>query len=366
MQLDPTAVGPPANVVRQRLDERVHTRSLSQGLKSFVPAGGLWLLTLVGIIFLPWWAKVPLGILNGAFVGVVFLVGHDACHGILFPHRWMNRIGGRMCLMPALHPLAAWVHNHNGLHHGFTNIREKDPGFPPLSVEQYRAMSRVRRWIYRVGRTWYGLGVLYFVDMWIKWEILPRGNRSPRNWRAYQIDRAFVLLFMVCWIGLLVGTALINDEGVLGAVGMVVVGFVLPQFIWNWFIGFIILQQHTHPRVPWYSELDKPMPSYFQSQLRATPHLHFPKPYRFALRNVMEHTAHHADPGVPLYHLAEAQQTLDKAYRREIVRVLWTPGNFLRMLRTCRLYDYSTHRWLDYDGTPTTPVLLKSPAETPA
>ena len=128
----------------KRSNERVHTQSLVQGLKSFVPAGGLWLLTLVGIVLLPWWAKVPLGILNGAFIGVFFIVGHDACHGILFPRRWMNRIGGRMCLMPALHPFAAWVHNHNGLHHGFTNIRERDPGFPPLSLDEYRAMPRWR------------------------------------------------------------------------------------------------------------------------------------------------------------------------------------------------------------------------------
>ncbi len=366
MQLDPTTAGPTVQVVRQRLDDRVHARSLGQGLKSFLGSGSLWLLTFVGIILLPWWAKVPLGILNGMALGVFFIVGHDAGHGILFPRRWMNRLGGRICLLPALHPFAAWVHNHNGLHHGFTNIKEKDPGFPPLSVAEYRALPGWRRWIYRLSHTWYGLGVLYFVEMWIKWEILPRGSRAPRNWRAYQIDRAIVLLFAAGWIGLLVATALANDEGVLGAVGMVLVGFALPQFIWNWFIGFIIFQQHTHPRVPWYSDLDRPMPTYFQAQVRATPHLHFPKPYRFVLRHIMEHTAHHADPGVPLYHLADAQETIEKAYRRDIVRVLWTPGNFRQMLRTCRLYDYATHRWLDYDGTPTTPVLLASPEEAKA
>jgi len=363
MRLDPTAPGPTTGEVRKNLDKPLHAKSLAQGLSSFLPAGALWLLTMLGIVLLPWWAKVPLGVLNGMAIGVFFIVGHDAGHGILFPRRWMNRLVGRVCLMPALHPFAAWVHNHNGLHHGFTNIKEKDPGFPPLSLTEYQSLSGWRKFLYRISRTWYGLAALYFCEMWIRWEILPTGNRRPRNLRAYQIDRAVVLLFMAVWIGGLVAVALLNGEGWLGVLGMVAVGFLLPQFIWNWFIAFIIYQQHIHPRVPWYSELDKPMPSYFQAQVRATPHLYFPKPYRFLLRNIMEHTAHHVDPGVPLYHLPEAQQKIEKAYRREIVRVLWTPGNFRRMLKTCRLYDYAAHRWLDYDGTPTTPVLISKDIE---
>ena len=34
------------------------------------------------------------------------------------------------------------------------------------------------------------------------------------------------------------------------------------------------------------------------------------------------------------------------------------PGLF-ETLRTCRLFDYENHRWLDWDGTPTTAPLLR-------
>jgi omega-6 fatty acid desaturase (delta-12 desaturase) len=139
---------------------------------------------------------------------------------------------------------------------------------------------------------------------------------------------------------------------------------VVPQAVWNWLIGFIILQQHTHPRVPWYSERDFPCPSHFQKQVRATPHVIFPAPFRFLMRNVMEHTAHHADPTVPLYQVADAQKALERVYRRDIVRVIWTPFSFLRTLRICRLYDYASHRWLDYNGASLSePLLLGSAAE---
>ena len=52
-------------------------------------------------------------------------------------------------------------------------------------------------------------------------------------------------------------------------------------------------------------------PSYFQMQVRATPHLIFPAPFRWIMRHVMEHTAHHADPGIPLYHLPDAQKSVE-------------------------------------------------------
>ena len=352
-----TGLGPAVGEVRDRIADERRLRAMGLGLASFLGAGGSWLLTLVAVALAPWWAKVPLAAVNGFIIGIFFIVGHDACHGTLLPRRWMNRIAGRFCLLPALHPYTAWVHNHNGLHHGFTNIKEKDPGVPPLSPAEYRALAGWQRWLYRLGRKWYGLGVLYFVEMWLKWEVLPSPARAPRNPRAYRLDRLLVLAFGLVWIGAMAAAGWWQG-GPIGAVALVVIGFVIPQAVWNWLIAFLILQQHTHPRVPWYSEQDLPSPSYYEAQVKATPHVHFPAPFRFLMRHVMEHTAHHADPGIPLYRLTEAQKELEQTYRRDMVRVLWTRASFLRTLRVCRLYDYAEHRWVDYDGTPMTERLL--------
>ena len=350
-----SSVTPGVSEVRAHIPDTDRQRALLPGLLTFLLPLVCWLGTLAGAILLPWWAAIPLGALNGIAVGVMFIVGHDACHGILLPRRWMNRLAGRVCLMPALHPYTAWVHNHNGLHHAFTNIKEKDPGFPPLSPDEYRNLSAVGRWVYRRKRTWYGLGLLYFLDMWVKWEVFPTAARAPRNPKMYFWDRLLIAAFAVAWVGGLVAAGRGDWVATLVLVGC---GFLLPQFVWNWLIGFIILQQHTHPRVAWYSELDLPSPTFYEAQVRATPHLYFPPAFRWVMRHVMDHTAHHADPSVPLYHLTDAQQAIEKKYRRDMVRVIWTVGGFLTMLRTCRVYDYATHRWCDYDGTPLTPPLL--------
>lgn len=349
------APGPDVSEVRAQIPPAYRVR-LIVGLLSYLIPATLWVGTFVGILFLPWWAKIPFGLLNGILIGVMFIVGHDACHGILTPHRWLNRLLGRLCLLPSLHPYTAWVHNHNGLHHAFTNWKERDPGFPPLSVDEYQKLTGVRRWLYRQKRTWYGLGLLYFLDMWVKWEMFPTRERAPRNPKAYFWDRLLVSAFAVLWAG---GLVLAGWGNWLETLLLVLCGLVLPQMMWNWLIGFIILQQHTHPRVAWYSsELAGRGPTYFQMQVRATPHLTFPPAFRWIMRHVMEHTAHHADPGVPLYHLPDAQQVLDKKYRTDIVRVMWGPREFLHTMRTCKVYDYAAHRWCDFDGKPLTPRLL--------
>jgi len=355
MKQNTSLQGPPSGEVRGRIDEEQHRRTISQGMATFVITTAVWLLTLTGILIAPWWAKIPLALVNGLFISIMFLAGHDAGHGVLLPVRWMNRLIGRISLLPALHPFVAWCHNHNALHHAFTNLREKDPGFPPLDLDEYRALPGWKKLLYRVGRTWYGLGVMYFTGMWLKWEMFPTAERTPRDRDGYKWDRILVVAFAVAWIGLLVTAAIVQGESILA---MVLVGFVLPYAVWNWLIGFIIFQQHTHPKVPWYSQLDFPSPSYFQAQVRASPHLIFPAPLRFMMRHIMEHTAHHADPGVPLYHLEEAQKALERNYRRDIMRIAWSPSTLLETQRVCRLYDYDKHRWLDYDGTPLTEPLL--------
>lgn len=351
---------PNAPEVRETILDAHRVKSYLRGMTAFVVPLMAWAGLAVAIVFVPWWAKILLGFLNGIAIGVMFIVGHDACHGSLFPMRWLNRLTGRISLLPALHPCTAWTHNHNGLHHGFTNIREKDPGFPPLSVGEYTALSPWGRFLYRQFRTWYGLGFLYFCDMWIKWEMFPTRERAPKKTLFFQLDRLLVIAFAACWIGALAWAAVaMNDSIILN----ITAGFVLPQATWNWFIGFLIFQQHTHPRIPWYSEADSPEPTFFQAQVKATPHIVFPAPFRYLMRHIMEHTAHHTDTSIPLYRLPEAQAQLDRTYRREMVRVMWSFGMFMKTLRTCRLYDYANHQWQDYNGDYLTGPLLLAPSE---
>ena len=159
---------------------------------------------------------------------------------------------------------------------------------------------------------------------------------------------------------MLIGTALVNDEGVLGAIGMVVVGFVRPAVHLELVHRVHHLAAAHAPAGAVVLGVGQADAHYFQSQLRATPHLHFPRPYRFVLRNVMNTPPTTPTPGCR----STTSRTPSKRSTGRIAgrsSAYSGPRQFLRMLRTCRLYDYGTHRWFDYDGTPTTPGSSKTP-----
>ncbi|MEO8620647.1 MAG: hypothetical protein ABI625_06255 [bacterium] len=69
----------------------------------------------------------------------------------------------------------------------------------------------------------------------------------------------------------------------------------------------------------------------------------------------MEHTAHLVDTRVPLYNLTGAQDALERAYGEEnVITEKFSFAEMSRVFRTCQLYDYASHRWLTFDGVPTT------------
>jgi omega-6 fatty acid desaturase (delta-12 desaturase) len=72
----------------------------------------------------------------------------------------------------------------------------------------------------------------------------------------------------------------------------------------------------------------------------------------------MAHPAHHADPQTPAYDLPERQTALKQRRERETTDYVLSPGEYLRIVRTCKLFDYERMCWTDFTGTPTTPRLV--------
>jgi acyl-lipid omega-6 desaturase (Delta-12 desaturase) len=341
--------------VRAHLPEVSKTRSSLTGVTLFAVSLLLYVLTFAATILLPGWPlKIVAGLANGFFVAVLFVIAHDACHQALTPSPILNRIIGRISFLPSLHPYTSWEHSHNGLHHAFTNVKKIDPGYAPYSLSEFLALPAWRRCLERGYRTTLGLGLLYLVEIWWRCELFPSQNRRPkqRN-RTFQLDRILVAAFFISEILLLVFSAWRLH---LNPFAMIGVGFFIPYLSWNFVSGFLTFQHHTHPKVPWYADVKEW--TYFQGQVRSVVHVEFPFIVEIILHNIMQHTAHHVDPRIPLYHLRETQASLEAAYGAEITSVKFTWKGFFATIATCKLYDYEAHRWLDFDGTPTTPPLL--------
>src|SRR5204863_1568054 len=113
-------------------------------------------------------------------IGALFVLGHDAAHGSLVRTGWLNRLLGRLVMLPAYHPFTSWVHAHNTLHHGWTGLKGRHPDFAPMTLEEYRALPRWRKWLARFSRSPLGPGPRYMVEFYLGCLLFPpRHKRSP-------------------------------------------------------------------------------------------------------------------------------------------------------------------------------------------
>jgi omega-6 fatty acid desaturase (delta-12 desaturase) len=327
------------------------SRSVISGLAFLLIAESVFFCSLFGVFWLPHWLSFLSILGNGVSIAMLFIVGHDACHGSLTPNRRLNRWMGSLAFLPAMHPFSTWARTHNGMHHVWTNLKGLDPGYAPLSFDEYCKLSRRRQFLERCYRTIFGLGLFYFVEVWWKFEFFPSKDDQPINKREYQIDRLMVIAFLAAELLAFSCIAIFLDKPYPVLFSLYVV--LVPYSVFLWLMGFVTFQHHTHPEIPWFDNKDDW--SFFQSQVAGTTHVRFPRFIERILLNILEHSAHHVDPLIPLYHLHKGQRALETAFPKSIKIITWTPRVFYRTMRCCKLYDYRENRWLDFRGHPTTP-----------
>ena len=341
-----------AREVRSVMPENRRERSYALAIVIFVINVLLYGATFTFML----WPDMPLlnlgmAILNGIFIGLLFIVGHDACHGSFTPSSALNKLLARLAFLPSLQPYTSWSYSHNGLHHGWTNLKGKDVVFVPYTLEEYRALSAGRRFLERVFRSPFGVGLMYLSQIWWKYEVFPRADHAPKDKVTFFWDRVLVASFLIVQIAVAVLISF-TLEGppwylVLRALGLLVISYA----VWFLLIAIITFQQHTNPDVPWYDNAEEW--NFYRGQLHSTPHMHYPLWLHSILHNVMDHNAHHVDPLVPMYQLTTSQRSLEHACGDDIVTSLGTIRQYLRTMKVCRLYDYAKHQWTDYDGSPT-------------
>ncbi len=291
------------------------------------------------------------GVATGLLISRLFILGHDACHQSLTPHRRLNRWVGRLVFLPSLTPYSLWEVGHNVVHHGYTNLKEFDFVWQPLSLAEYRALSPVRRWLERVYRSGWAPWLYYLVEIWWGRMFFPRRKAMPTRRAVFTWDCLLVTAYAVVWIGGLVVAA---DVLQVSAPWLVGVGFGVPFLVWNAMIGFVVYVHHTHPEVAWYQ--DKVGWSASQAFVSTTVHLTFVSAMGSFLHHIMEHTAHHVDMSVPLYRLKAAQALLERKLPGAIVVQPFSWCWYAETARCCKLYDFDAQRWLDFAGRPTAPA----------
>jgi omega-6 fatty acid desaturase (delta-12 desaturase) len=346
-----------ARAWRAALPHDLRRSSNVRGGLIFTLQASLYLLLFLGTFLLPSpWLRFAAVAFMPLVIGGLFVIGHDACHGTLVASGRGNRLLGRLALLPAWHPFSSWVYSHNTLHHGWTNLKGREPAFPPFTKEEYDALPAWRRLLERFYRSPAGVGIFYAVDFYLKRLLFPRVGHRPPQRRAFQRDRLLVLGFFAAQLTAAWFLSGLTPDRRTPRALLTIFAVVPPWVVWVWFMGFVSYIQHTHPRMAWYDNVEEW--TFYHVQLRSTAHVVFPWPVERLLNNIMDHPAHHLDPGIPLYELPRGQQLLERSCPEHAVVIHWTPADFLRTCAACKLYDFRRHCWTDFTGTPTTPLGL--------
>lgn len=315
-----------------------------------------YLLSVAGAAILPtWWLKSLCVISATAIIGSLYVIAHDAGHGSYVPGRRLNRWIARIAFFPAFAPLAAWYRAHVFLHHNFLRVRGKDMVWMPWTIEEFRTASIWQRAWYRFLRTPVGLSFYWTCGNWFPYLLFPPRAEMPTLWRQNQFDRGLVIGFVaIMFIALSFLTHAAADWSwaePVGPIGIVFLCLLLPYLGWTYLIGLVDLLHHTHPNSICFSNCDEW--DYYTANVRSTVHLILPWGMNHMMHNILEHTAHHVDPRIPLYHLPAAQRELESRYAADVSVERVTVNYLARILRTCQLYDYDRRQWLNYAGAAT-------------
>jgi omega-6 fatty acid desaturase (delta-12 desaturase) len=296
-----------------------------------------------------WWLKLVCALAGGFVIGRLFIIGHDACHQSLTPHRRLNRWLGRIAFLPSLTAYSLWDMGHNVVHHGFTNLKGVDFVWAPATAQEYAAMGPVRRLRERIYRSGWGPGLYYMVEIWWDKMMFPRQAAMGNSHRpVFTRDCLLVSGFALAWIAALVAAALATQQSIWLTL---LLGFAVPVLFWFHMMGFVIYGHHTHVRVRWHD--DKAAWQRAQPFVSTTVHLTFPLRIGALLHHIMEHTAHHVDMSIPLYKLKDAQARLEELLPSRIIVQRFSWRWYFETARACKLYDFSRQCWTDFEGRAT-------------
>lgn len=326
-------------------------RSLSRGVGILVVHAVLYLVTLVGAVAsFPLPVNILFAVSNGVFISLLFIIGHDGCHGSFVPQRQWNVWFARLAFIPCVHSTSLWQRTHNEMHHVRTNLKGVDHVWAPMSKAEYDAASPARRWLERVYRGPFGPIVYYYLAFWLYRLVVPLAPETRSQWKRHLPESLFVLTgfaLTLAAIGVL-GTVLAPERSLWQTY---LVGWVLPFAVWNYVMGLTIYLNHTHPTIPWFG--DERTWTFYRGNVLGTTHVKMPRFLLPLFSDVLAHTAHHADVLLPVYALPDMQAELKQNFGADVHEYALSLAEYKKIYTACKLFDFERMCWTDFKGVPT-------------
>lgn len=293
--------------------------------------------------------KVLASVLLGVRLTSMYTLAHDASHRTLCASARLNWCVALLLGVPSVQNYRMWTHDHNHVHHPRTNGDHFD-FYRPMSKAEYDALSTFGRCMERVYRAPNIVGLfLYWALHWIPTRVWPN-PRTPAEQRG--LSMAYALPLMLFHGGMVAFLTLVAPRvAPIGAGTAVLLGWAVPLLLHFWISSVTLYLMHTHPNIPWFKgEIART--GDYAPELCSTV-LTTPDWFSKMVNNVYCHAAHHAHHGIPSYMLLPAQKRMNELLGNRLVVEPLSLRRALRTLKTCKLYDFERHQWLDFDGQPT-------------
>ncbi len=309
------------------------------------------------VLFAPWTlVKLAAAVLAGGKMANLVTLAHDASHNSLTTSRKLNELIAIVSFTPSLFNYRLWLYDHHNLHHHKTNEDHPD-SFTPISKNEFDSLSnwgKSKQRVYRLPTLWV-FGIYYIVERWWRAKFFPRAHMPAWVRKAAWPHTVYLLTSIACYLALLYFAPLYSDSSSFSAVFF---GFVIPFYVFQSLFSFTVYVQHTHPKVAWFRS--KPDRNEDGRQDFISVNVVFPKWVPYFFHYVYDHAAHHVHPAIPCYRLAEAQTRLNELIGAFAVLDKFSFRWLRQVQERCKLYDFENHRWLDFEGNPTSRVTLIS------
>ena len=320
--------GPPAwkEVVAKYAQPSLH-RSVWQIVNSLVPYVALWYL-MYRSLAVSYWIVLALAIVASGFLTRVFIIHHDCGHGAFFKSQKANDIWGFITGVLVSTPYQLWRWKHAVHHAGAADLDRRGLGaVPTLTVQEYLAASRWKRFSYRLVRNPFFLFVLAPPILFL---VLHRFSEAGASKR----DRRSVYWTNLAMLGVAIALIWMIGFKAYALIQLPVLMVSSSAGVWLFYV------QHQFEGVYWerHDEWD-----YTAAGLQGSSFYKLPKVLQWFSGNIGFHHIHHLSPRIPNYNL-------EKCHRADPMFQRVKPLTLLSSFKSCafRLWDEPRQQLVGY------------------
>lgn len=250
------------------------------------------------------WLSLALVLPTAGIVVRLFIIQHDCGHGAFFRSRRANLVVGMLCSLATLTPFTNWRRHHAQHHSMWNNLDHRDMATDIystcLTVKEYEAMSRSRRWFSRTIRH---PVIAHFIIPPIVFLILYRVPfETPRAWVRER--QAVYLTNAVIGVGVI---GMVLAFGIWPVLLIQVPTIAVAAIIGVWLFSI----QHRFEEAHWARGTDW---SAITAAIRGSSFLKLPAVLRWFSGNIGYHHVHHLVPRVPNYRLRACHEACEELF----------------------------------------------------